>query len=162
MRVNELWGLNFSLIDGKHGWCRANVLGGEFNYSGRSVIVLDPTLKIDEVDISYKAFIEQYKGRIINRIIKDKGWSITKAYNYIAAKFMFDEYVYSIMCDIIREERPCMIINRNPTITFGSILLMRIRKVKPDSDDLTLSIPSAILPGQLAAHSLIYAGKRCA
>ena len=147
MRVNELWAMNFTLIDGKHGWCRSNVLGGEFNYSGRSVIVLDPTLKIDEVDISYKAFIEQYKGRIIRRIIKDKGWTITKAYNYLASKFMFDEYVYSIMCDIVREEEPRIIINRNPTITFGSILLMKIRKVKRDPGDVTLSIPSAILPG---------------
>ena len=112
MRANELWGLNFSLIDGKHGWCRANVLGGEFNYSGRQVIVLDPSLKIDEVDISYKAFIEQFKGRIIRRIIKDKGWSITKSYNFLASKFMYDDYVYSIMCDIVREEEPKIIINR--------------------------------------------------
>ena len=34
-RANELWALNFSLIDGKHGWARANVLGGQFNYSGQ-------------------------------------------------------------------------------------------------------------------------------
>nr|DAR89249.1 MAG TPA: hypothetical protein [Caudoviricetes sp.] len=34
------------------------------------------------------------------------------------------------------------------TITFGSILEMRIRKVKKDPYDLTLSLPSAILPGQ--------------
>ena len=33
------------------------------------------------------------------------------------------------------------------TIVFGSILLMKIRKVKKDSDDLTLAVPSAILPG---------------
>lgn len=33
-RVNKLWALNFSLIDSKHGWVRAQVLGGEFNYSG--------------------------------------------------------------------------------------------------------------------------------
>ena len=33
------------------------------------------------------------------------------------------------------------------TITFGSILLMKIRKVKKDANDVTLAIPSAILPG---------------
>ena len=33
------------------------------------------------------------------------------------------------------------------TITFGSILEMNIRKVKKDPEDVTLSIPSAILPG---------------
>ncbi len=147
MRANELWELNFSLIDGKHGWTRANVLGGEFNYSGRSVIVLDPTLHINEVDISYKAFLEQYKGNIIRRIRKDKGWTVTKISNYIASKFMFDEYIYKIMCDIVREEHPKIILNRNPTITYGSILLMDIRKVKRDPSDVTLAIPSAILPG---------------
>lgn len=51
------------------------------------------------------------------------------------------------MKDIIEEEKPEVILNRNPTITFGSILLMKIRKIKPDSDDMTLAIPSAILPG---------------
>jgi len=147
MRCNELWQLNFSLIDGKHGWTRANVLGGEFNYSGRSVIVLDPTLHIDEVDMPYKAFIEQYKGSIIKRIIRDKGWTITRATNYVASKFMYDDYIYSIMCQIIEEDHPKIILNRNPTITFGSILMMKIRRVKPDSDDVTLAIPSAILPG---------------
>lgn len=147
MRANELWNINFSLIDGKHGWTRANVLGGEFNYSGRSVIVLDPTLKIDEVDISYKAFIEQYEGTIIKYIIRDKGWTITKATNYLATKFNYDPYIYKIMCRIIKYEKPKIIINRNPTITFGSILQMKIRRVKKDADDVTLAIPSAILPG---------------
>lgn len=113
-RVNELWALNFSLIDGKHGWTRANVLGGEFNFTGRNVIVLDPTLKIDEVDVPYKSFIVQFKGHIIRRIIRDKGWTITKATNYIASKFTFDPYIYGIMCDIVREEEPKIIINRNP------------------------------------------------
>lgn len=119
MRSNELWALNFSLIDGKHGWTRGNVLGGEFNFSGRSVIVLDPTLKIDEVDMAYKAFIVQFKGHIVRRIIKDKGWTITKATNYIASKFTYDPYVYSIMCDIIREEHPKIIVNRNPKLFVG-------------------------------------------
>lgn len=113
----------------------------------RSVIVLDPSLHIDEVDISYKAFIVQYRGHIIKRIIKDKGWTITKASNYLSSKFMYDDYIYKIMCDIVREEHPQIILNRNPTITFGSILLMNIRRVKPDPSDVTLSIPSAILPG---------------
>ncbi len=138
---------------------RANVLGGEFNESGRQVIVLDPTLKIDEVDMSYKAFIEQYKGLILKKIIDDRNWTITKASNFLAAKFNFDPYVYSIMQRVIDEEHPQLILNRNPTITYGSILKMKIRKVKPDADDWTLAIPSAILPGQIAAHLLLIAGK---
>jgi len=113
----------------------------------RNVIVLDPTLKIDEVDFSYKSFIIEFSGLIIKRIVKDKGWTIVKASNFLKARFKYDDYIYSIIQDIIREEEPKVIINRNPTLNVGSILLMKIRKVKPDAEDYTLSIPSAILPG---------------
>lgn len=140
MRANKLWALNFSLIDGKHGWPRANVLGGEFNYSARAVIVLDPTLKIDEVDMSYKSFVVMFKGNILRRIIQEKGWTITKASNYLASRFMYDPYVYKIICDIVREDEPKLILNRNPTITYGSILMMKVRRVKPDADDVTLKL----------------------
>ena len=101
---------------------------------------------MDEVDISYKAFVVQYKGDIIREIINDKGWTITKATNFLASKFMYDDYVYKIMCKIVKQGKR-IIINRNPTINFGSILEMKIRKVKKDADDVTLAIPSAILPG---------------
>lgn len=113
----------------------------------RQVIVLDPSLKINEVDVPYKAFIEQFKEHILHYIIKDKGWTITKALNYLTSKFNYDPYVYSVMQHIVTENECRMIINRNPTITFGSILEMKIRKVKPDSNDYSLAIPSAILPG---------------
>lgn len=114
MRANELWQLNFQLIDGKNGWIRGNVLGGEFNFSSRAVIVLDPTLKIDEVDLSYKGFIVLFKGQLIRRICKDKGWTVTKASNYLASKFNYDDYVYQMMMRVIEEDEIQMIINRNP------------------------------------------------
>ena len=80
----------------------------------RAVIVLDPTLKIDEVDVSYKQFIVQYRGLIIKEIVKDKGWTITKASNYLDSKFMGDKYVYDIMNKILREHDIRIILNRNP------------------------------------------------
>ena len=138
-RVNALWDLNFSLIDAKHGWIRANVLGGEYNFSNRSVIVLNPELHMDEVDMSYKQFLGQFKGHIVRRLIMEKGWTVTKASNYLASKFNFDEEIYQIMQRIVKEEHPRIIINRNPTITFGSILEMKVRKIKRDPDDVTLN-----------------------
>lgn len=113
-RANKLWGIVFQLIDTKHGWIRKNVLGGEFNYSMRAEIVLDPTLRIDEVDVPYKMFVEDYKNLIIRRIRKERGWTITKAANFLAARFEYDPYIYRIMCQIIEEERPRCIISRNP------------------------------------------------
>lgn len=144
-KINELWNINFSLIDGKSGWIRGNVLGGRFNYSGRNVIVLDPTLKMDQVDVAYKSFLVQYNNNIVREIMLDKGWSLIKSYNFLKSKFEYDDYVYSIMCRLV-DRGVKFIIQRNPTLTYGSILLMTIRKVKPDSNDLSLSIPSAILP----------------
>lgn len=126
---------------------RAACLGGEFNFSGRSVIVLDPSLKINECDFPYRAFIEQFKGHVLRYIIKDKGWTITKATNYLASKFNGDDYVYEICQKIVHEDEIDFILNRNPTITVGSILKMKIRNVKKDPNDFSLSIPSAILPG---------------
>jgi DNA-directed RNA polymerase beta' subunit len=113
----------------------------------RNVIVLDPTLKMNEVDMSYKSFIVKFSGKIIKKIIKDKGWTITKAHNYLKSKFQYDEYIAGLMEEIIRESDIRIILNRNPTITFGSILFMKIRNIKKDADDMTLAIPSAILPG---------------
>ena len=80
----------------------------------RNVIVLDPTLKIDEIDMSYKSFIVRFSGKLIKRIIKDKGWTITKALNFLKSKFQYDEYIAKLMKDIIEEEKPEVILNRNP------------------------------------------------
>ena len=121
----------------------------------RSVIILDVSLKLDEIDIPYKMFLSEYRGQIIKRIKQDKGWTTTKASNFLSSKFMYDAYVYSVMQRVIDELQPHVIINRNPTITYGSILEMKIRRVKRDSDDLTISLPSAILPGlQVIAQAL--------
>jgi DNA-directed RNA polymerase beta' subunit len=104
----------------------------------RQVIVLDPTLKIDEVDLSYKAFIKLYSGQLIKKLIKNHGWTITYAHNFLESKFNYDKYIYQLMCEIIRDQKPTIILNRNPTIAWGSILLMKIRKIKPDAFDMTL------------------------
>ena len=101
---------------------------------------------MDEVDVPYRAFLEQFKGDIIKRIMHDKKWTLTKAKNFLSEKFNYDPYIYSIMEDLVKEGK-YIILNRNPTITFGSILMMKIRKVKKDHNDLTLSIPSTVLPG---------------
>lgn len=62
----------------------------------------------------YKAFIEQFKEQILHYIIKDKGWTITKALNYLASKFNYDPYVYGVMQHIVEENECYLIINRNP------------------------------------------------
>ena len=80
----------------------------------RSVIVLDPTLKLDEVDISYRTFHVLFSGLIVKEIMRDRGWTITKSYNFLKSKFVYDEYVYSIMQRVLTKYAPPIIVNRNP------------------------------------------------
>ena len=114
LRVNELWGINFSLIEGKHGFVRSNVLGGCYNSTLRAVIVLDCSLKMDEVDLSYKGFLIAYSGLIVKKLRKKYGWTITRALNYLKSKFIFDQEIYDIMQEIVTESRVDIILNRNP------------------------------------------------
>ena len=115
-RANELWIKNFTMIDGKHGWIRGACLGGGMNGTARSVIILDPSLKMDEVAIPYKTFANAYAGLIVKKIMEDKGWTLTRAYNYLKSKFKYDDYVYSVIEQLLKEEDRYIIINRNPEI----------------------------------------------
>lgn len=80
----------------------------------RAVIVLDPSLPVDMVDVPYRQFLELYKEVIERKIQEDKDWSLTKTKNYLSNKFIYDDYVYSIMERIIAEEDVTLILNRNP------------------------------------------------
>ena len=73
---------------------------------------------------------------------------LSKAYDKWKRSFKFDKHVYEIMMFIVKKDHPRILINRNPTLNFYSILLMKIRNVKKDDTDYTLSVPLAILPGQ--------------
>ena len=48
---------------------------------------------------------------------------------------------------IIEKKKPMILLNRNPTINYYSLVFMKIRKVKRDPNDYTLSVPLGILAG---------------
>lgn len=78
------------------------------------MIVLDVSLKLNEVDLSYKAFLLAYSGKIVKKLIKKYRWTITRALNYVKSKFQFDQEIYDIMREIVHEEEIQIILNRNP------------------------------------------------
>ena len=77
----------------------------------RNVIVLDPTLKLDEVDIPYKTFIVMFSGQIIKELQRDNNWTITKAHNYLKSKFMYDPYIHTLMERIRQRDGISIILN---------------------------------------------------
>ena len=73
--------------------------------------------------------------------------TLSKAYYIWQNAYKFDNRIYEIMQFIVKREQPKILINRNPTLNYYSILLMSVRKVKKDINDYTLSVPLSVLPG---------------
>ena len=100
------------MIKGKGGRFRQNLLGKRVDYSGRSVIVVGPTLKLHQCGLPKLMALELFKPFIFNRL-ETLGLSTTIK----AAKRMVDDQepvVWDILEEVIRQH-PVM-LNRAPTL----------------------------------------------
>lgn len=144
-RVNCLWEENFNMINGKEGIIRGQILGGALNFTSRNVIIPDDTLHDDEVDVSYHTFRVVFKFKIIYYLMKMDDMNLAQAYfEWMNSDTFFNNRIYEIMQFIIKKEKTKILMNRNPTLNYYSMLLMRIRKVKKDFSDWTLSVPLSV------------------
>ena len=101
-----------SMLKGKQGRFRQNLLGKRVDYSGRSVIVVGPNLKMYQCGLPKEMAIELFKPHVIHGLV-DKGL----AHNIKGAKKLIesrDESVWDIVEDVITEY-PVM-LNRAPTL----------------------------------------------
>ena len=100
------------LLKGKQGRFRMNLLGKRVDYSGRSVIVVGPELKMHQCGLPKRMALELYKPFIIRRL-EDDGFVFTLK---SAKKFVDAERpeVWDILEQII-EDHPVM-LNRAPTL----------------------------------------------
>ena len=112
-----------------------------------NVIVPSPDLRDNEVDLSYQTFLEVFKYKIIYYIMMIDDVSLSRAHEIWKRASTFDPKVYDIMMCIIEKENIKILINRNPTLNFYSMLLMKVRKIKRDGRDFAMSVPLSILPG---------------
>ena len=156
-KLNKLWESNFALLDGKEGLNRGQVAGGSVNYSARHVVIPGSDLRDDEVDIPYISALKLMESRILYYLTESNKTNGSDKMPYFEAEMIlkrayskFDNRIYEIIKFILKKEKPRLIINRNPTLNIYSIVLVKIRKVKDDIDDLTLSIPPSILNGMNA------------
>ena len=100
------------MIKGKQGRFRQNLLGKRVDYSGRSVIVVGPTLKLHECGLPKKMALELFKPFIFAKL-EARGLATTIK----AAKKMVEREtaeVWDILAEVIREH-PVM-LNRAPTL----------------------------------------------
>src|SRR3546814_7596925 len=100
------------MIKGKSGRFRQNLLGKRVDYSGRSVIVVGPQLKLHQCGLPKLMALELFKPFIFNRL-EMMGLATTIK----AAKKLVESHepvVWDILEDVIREH-PVM-LNRSPTL----------------------------------------------
>ncbi|MFP4296101.1 MAG: DNA-directed RNA polymerase subunit beta', partial [Halothiobacillaceae bacterium] len=100
------------MIKGKQGRFRQNLLGKRVDYSGRSVIVVGPTLKLHECGLPKKMALELFKPFIFSKLQR-RGLAMTIK----AAKKLVEREegeVWDILEEVIREH-PVM-LNRAPTL----------------------------------------------
>ncbi len=101
-----------SMLKGKQGRFRQNLLGKRVDYSGRSVIVVGPNLKMYQCGIPKEMALELFKPHVIHGLV-ERGL----AHNIKGAKKLIesrDDSVWDIVEDVITEH-PVM-LNRAPTL----------------------------------------------
>ncbi len=100
------------MLRGKQGRFRQNLLGKRVDYSGRSVIVVGPELKIYQCGVPKEMAIELFKPFVICKLV-----SMGKAINIKSARKMVERVspeVWDILDDIIKEHP--VLLNRAPTL----------------------------------------------
>ena len=108
-------------IKGKQGIFRQNLLGKRVDYSGRSVIVVGPELKIDEVGIPKKMALELFRPFIISKLIlNDYAHNIKIANRFIDES---EDIVWQYLEEVIKNKY--VLLNRAPTLHKLGILAFK-------------------------------------
>jgi DNA-directed RNA polymerase subunit beta' len=100
------------MLKGKQGRFRQNLLGKRVDYSGRSVIVAGPSLRLHQCGLPKLMALELFKPFIMARLVERKS-----AQNIKAAKKMVDSMipeVWDVLEEVIREHP--VLLNRAPTL----------------------------------------------
>lgn len=100
------------MLKGKQGRFRQNLLGKRVDYSGRSVIVVGPNLKLHQCGLPKKMALELFKPFVYNKL-EERGLSTTIKQ---AKKLVEQETVevWDILADVVKEHP--VLLNRAPTL----------------------------------------------
>ncbi len=162
------------ILKGKQGRFRQNLLGKRVDYSGRSVIVVGPTLKLHECGLPKVMAAELFKPFIIRRLLERGLAQTTKTAKKLIERK--DPVIWDILENILKGHP--VLLNRAPTLHRLSIQAMQPRLVEGkaiqlhplvctgfnadfDGDQMAVHVPlsnAAILEAQLlmlSSHNLL-------
>ena len=145
------------LLRGKQGRFRQNLLGKRVDYSGRSVIVVGPELKIYQCGLPKEMAIELFKPFVMKRLVETN-----KCHNIKSAKRTVEkgkDFVWDVLEEVIKEHP--VLLNRAPTLhrlsiqAFEPVLIEgRAIKISPlvcgpfnadfDGDQMAVHLPLSV------------------
>ena len=155
------------MIKGKQGRFRQNLLGKRVDYSGRSVIVVGPTLKLHQCGLPKKMALELFKPFIFSKLqLRGESTTIKAAKRLVERE---GPEVWDILEEVIREHP--VLLNRAPTLhrlgiqAFEPVLVEgKAIKLHPlvctafnadfDGDQMAVHVPLSI-EAQLEARALM-------
>jgi DNA-directed RNA polymerase beta' subunit len=140
------------MLKGKQGRFRQNLLGKRVDYSGRSVIVVGPKLKLDQMGIPKRMALELFRPFVVSEIIR-RGLS----HNIRSAGRYIEEHtpeVLAILEEVMQGKR--VLLNRAPTLHRLSVQAFKPMLI----EGLALKIPPLVCPAfnadfdgdQMAVH----------
>ena len=114
------------MLKGKQGRFRQNLLGKRVDYSGRSVIVVGPDLKLDECGLPKRMALELFKPFVMRKLVVHG-----HAHNIKAAKRLVervDERVWEVLEEVIQDY--VVLLNRAPTLHRLGIQAFKVRLIE--------------------------------
>jgi len=101
-----------AMLRGKQGRFRQNLLGKRVDYSGRSVIVVGPELKLYQCGLPKEMAIELFKPFVMKRLVDMKECHTVKAARHAVERL--NPVVWDILSEVIKDHP--VLLNRAPTL----------------------------------------------
>ena len=147
--IMEIYDEVIKIMSSKKGIIRS-LYGGKFNFSCRAVIVPNWTLRTDQIKLPFKTLVKLLEHSIINILHNTYGMAMHTAKAVFDKAYTdYDERVWKIVNYLIKANNNGIpfLINRNPTLSYGSILQMFCIGISGnDPENYTMEIPLLILP----------------
>jgi len=134
----------------KAGWFRKHIFGSRVHFSFRAVITsLSQPHSYDEVHLPWSLSVMFLKVHLINKLLKRNftpNEAIRHLYEHtLKYDILLDEIFNELIAESFEGGIP-IILQRNPSLTRGSIQQLRVTKVKSDPEINTVSVSVLILP----------------
>lgn len=156
--IQERWNAIFDTIrendlDKKKGLLRGKITCARVSDSARLLIIPGRGLKFNEIELPYIPMVELLRPLLINKLVKLDSLNHRDANSIVdEAMRKFDRRIWMLMNYIIRNSKQPIeaLIQRSPSLILESIRQMKIKCIKADYHDLTMTVPVSILDGQNA------------